>query len=208
MEESIFSAQLIQKNPLMVVISGPSGIGKDSVVKRLAERDGSFYFVVTATDRNPRPGEVDGVDYIFINRERFQQMIANDELIEHARVYSDYKGIPKANVEQALHSGKDVILRLDVQGAARIRKLFPEAVLIFLLPENDQTWLERLQNRGTETDETLRIRRQAAREELSYLPIFDYAVVNENDQLEKTVDRVLSIIQTEHCRIHPRKISL
>ena len=208
MEESIFSAQLIQKNPLMVVISGPSGIGKDSVVKRLAERDGSFYFVVTATDRNPRPGEVDGVDYIFISKERFQQMITNDELIEHARVYSDYKGIPKANVEQALHSGKDVILRLDVQGAARIRKLFPEAVLIFLLPENDQTWLERLQNRGTETDETLRIRRQAAREELSYLPIFDYAVVNENDQLEKTVDRVLTIIQTEHCRIHPRKISL
>ncbi|MEM5773428.1 MAG: guanylate kinase, partial [Anaerolineaceae bacterium] len=200
MEEPVFTPQLIQKYPLMVVISGPSGIGKDSVVKRLSDRDGSFFFVVTATDRGPRPGEIDGVDYIFISKERFQEMIENDELIEHARVYSDYKGVPRAHVEQALRSGKDVILRLDVQGAARIRKLFPEAVLIFLLPESDEIWMERLQNRRTETQETLRIRQQAAREELEYLPIFDYAVVNETGQLEKTVDRVLAVIQTEHCR--------
>ena len=208
MENDIFTPQLLPKYPLMVVISGPSGIGKDTVVRLLEKRQDSFRFVVTAASRSPRAGEVDGVDYLFVSKERFREMIDNNELIEYAKVYNEYKGIPRAHVEEALHSGKDVLLRLDVQGAARIRALFPEAVLIFLLPENDEKWLERLQNRHTETEEKLRIRCDAARDELKYLPIFDYAVVNETGKLETTVDIVMSILQTEHSRIHPRKISL
>lgn len=208
MENDIFTPQLLPQYPLMVVISGPSGIGKDAVVHEMEQRHDSFYFVVTAASRSPRPGETDGVDYIFVSKKRFEEMIANDELIEYAHVYSEYKGIPRVHVEEAMRSGKDVILRLDVQGAARIRKLFPEAVLIFLLPESDEKWMERLQNRNTETPETLRIRCDAAREELNYLPIFDYAVINRTGELNQTVDCVMSIIQTEHSRLHPRKISL
>lgn len=208
MENDIFTAHQPPKYPLMVVISGPSGIGKDLVVRLMEKQCSSFHFVVTAASRNPRPGEVDGVDYIFVTKEQFREMIDHNELIEYAEVYSEYKGIPRAHVEEALHSGKDVILRLDVQGAARIRVLFPEAVLIFLLPENVAQWMERLLNRKTETEEKLQIRQNAARDELKHLDIFDYAVVNETGKLDETVENVMAIIQSEHCRIHPRKIQL
>lgn len=208
MSEPVFTPDLIPQYPLMVVISGPSGIGKDAVVNALKQRDGNFHFVVTAASRDPRPGEADGVDYLFVGKQRFLEMIRNDELIEHAEVYGEYKGIPQLHVQEALRSGRDVLLRLDVQGAARIRKLFPQAVLIFLLPENDEKWLERLENRDTETEESLNIRINAARDELQYLSIFDYAVINETNKLEQTVERVLEIIRTEHARVHPRKISL
>lgn len=208
MKNEIFSKELRKQYPLMIVISGPSGIGKDTVVRLLEQRNHSFCFVVTATSRPPRPGEVDGVDYQFVSKERFEEMIAQDELIEYARVYKDYKGIPRKNIEAALQCEQDVILRLDVQGARRIRELFPEALLIFLVPETDEAWIERLSSRNTETEEKLQVRLNAAREELKSFPIFDYVVVNATGQIDRTVECILSIVHAEHHCIHHRKVSL
>ena len=130
--------------PLLIVISGPSGVGKDSVVQGMKARDLTFHFVVTANTRAKRPDETDGVDYIFVSKAEFAEMIENDELLEYAVVYDDYKGIPKAQVRQALASGKDVVMRLDVQGASTIRKLAPEAVLVFLTTSSEEELVNRL----------------------------------------------------------------
>lgn len=194
--------------PLVVVISGPSGVGKDSVINTLKNRQVPFHFVVTAASRPPRPGEVHGVDYFFVSRQEFEHMLAQDELIEHAIVYNEYKGIPKAQVRQALQSGKDVIIRVDVQGAERVRFLFPEAVLIFILPENAEAWQKRFTQRNTETEETLRTRLTTAQKEMEYLSLFDYIVVNQQGKLEEAADTIESIIRAEHHRYPHRKATL
>jgi guanylate kinase len=199
---------LLHPQPLLVVISGPSGIGKDAVLKVMKDRELSFHFVVTATSREKRPGEVDGVDYFFVSRQEFEDMIARDDLIEYANVYNQYKGVPKLQVRQALASGKDVIMRLDVQGAAKIRSLCPEAVLLFLIPSNAEEWYQRLQERNTETPETYQLRVQAARKELERVQEFDYLVLNAQDRLDIAVDTIISIIHAEHHRTNPRKITL
>jgi guanylate kinase len=208
MEEAIFSKDLVQTQPLMVIISGPSGVGKDSVVKLLIKRGPGLHFIVTMASRAPRPGEIDGVDYFFVSKEEFEKMIANNELIEYAVVYEEYKGVPKQQVREALECDQDMILRLDVQGAARFRSLFPQAILIFLVPENDQVWLERLRSRKSESPETLKIRTKTAREELECIDQFDYIVVNAQDQLDQTVKAILAIIDAEHHRVEHRKITL
>jgi len=138
--------------PLLVVISGPSGVGKDAVRKRMQERGCPFHFVVTATDRPQRPGEVHGKDYFFISAAEFDRMLANGELLEHAIVYGQHKGIPKAHVRQALTSGQDVLMRVDVQGATTIRRLVPEAVLIFLMPSSEEELIRRLRRLGGGAD--------------------------------------------------------
>lgn len=196
------------QSPLLVVISGPSGVGKDTVIQELKKRNLPLHVVVTATDRKPRPNEVDGVDYHFVSTARFEEMIRNHELIEYARVYDDYKGIPKREVSDAMHSGKDVIFRVDVQGAARLRQLFPEAVMIFLLPASFEELEARLTARHTETPATLQKRIQTAQEEMKRLPEFEYAVVNADGQLEKTIDQILAILTAEHLKVHPRTYSL
>ena len=207
-QEPHVSFDLTHYRPMLVVISGPSGVGKDAVVRSLQRRGLPLHFVVTMTDRAPREGEVNGVDYFFVSTQVFEQLIAENGLIEYARVYSDYKGIPRSQIRDALASGKDVILRVDVQGAATVRRLCPDALLIFLLPENEEEWLRRLLTRRTETPETLAVRVQTVQEELKHLEYFDYAVVNAHDRLEQTVDMIVSILQAEHLRIHPREISL
>jgi len=194
--------------PLLIVISGPSGVGKDTVIQRMKERQLEFHFVVTATTRPPRPGERNGVDYFFVSREEFARMIDEGELLEYAIVYNDYKGIPKQQVREALASGKDVIMRIDVQGAATVRKICPEAVLIFLTTETEKELVERLQKRKTEAPEGLRLRIATARQELKRMNEFDYVVVNREDQLEETVDTIIAIIQAEHHRIPHRKVTL
>lgn len=133
-----------QTLPLLIVISGPSGVGKDSVLQSMKARGLPFHFVVTATTRPQRQGEIDGVDYLFVSSDRFAEMIEHGELLEHALVYNDYKGIPKEQVRQALRSGKDVIMRLDVQGATTIRSLCPEALLIFLSTQTEDELIARL----------------------------------------------------------------
>src|SRR5512146_3140351 len=148
------SFDLYHPHPLLIVISGPSGVGKDAVVQTLQRRKTSLHFVVTATSRAMRKNEVHGVDYIFVSEAEFKRMIENDELLEYALVYDQYKGVPKSQVRDAMQSGKDVIMRVDVQGAATIRRLCPEAVLIFLIPTNQEEWIQRLKERHTETEES------------------------------------------------------
>src|SRR5512136_1266778 len=164
----------IPSNPLLVVLSGPSGVGKDTVLAGLKKSPHHFHFVVTANTRPKRPDEVDGVDYHFISKERFAQMIEQDELLEYAVVYGQYKGIPKQQVRDALTSGKDVLLRIDVQGAATLRRLISGAVFIFLTAESEDALIKRLMARKSETPDGLKIRAATAREELKRIEEFDY----------------------------------
>ena len=193
---------------VVIHITHQAPIGQAVDALAVQRRGLPLHVVVTTTDRPPRPGEVDGVDYNFVSHERFLDMIANDEFIENALVYGDLKGIQQVQISGAIESGLDVIMRVDVQGAARMRHLFPEAVLIFLTPTDQDEWLERLMNRHSETPESLNRRIKTAQKELESLPEFDYIVVNAQNCLERTVDHILAIIQAEHLRVHHRKIRL
>lgn len=194
--------------PLLIVISGPSGVGKDCVVQQLKERDCPFHFVVTATSRPPRPGEVHGMDYFFVSNDEFETLIRNDELLEHAIVYGQHKGIPKQQVREALASGKDVLMRLDVQGAATVKRMAPDAVLVFLSASSEEELAERLRNRNTDMELQIQHRLQTTQEEMQRLDEFDYVVVNQDSHLDETVDQVIRIIKSEHCRVHPRRVTL
>ncbi len=195
-------------HPLLIVISGPAGVGKDTLLQCLKERGCPFHFVVTATDRPPRPGEVHGADYFFFTTEDFLRMEWEGELLEHAIVYGQHKGISKQQVREALVSGKDVIMRIDVQGAATIRSLVPEAMLIFLTASSEEELEQRLCARGGDSPEQLQKRIATAREEMRRLPEFDYIVVNRDRELDRAVDDVVAIIQAEHCRVEPRVVKL
>lgn len=198
---------IVQSQPLLIVISGLSGAGKDTVVRALHERGFPIHFVVTATSRERRPDEVDGRDYIFVTKQAFEQMVAENELLEYALVYGQYKGVPKEQVRRALASGKDVIMRLDVQGAASIREQCSDAVLVFLAV-SEETLLQRLKDRRTESEEQLQIRLKTAYEELNCIHEFDYLVANENGDLDETVDTIEAIIRAEHHRVTPRQVTL
>jgi guanylate kinase len=198
----------VPPSPLLIVISGPSAVGKDAVVQRLLEDAESFAFVVTVNTRPPRPGERQDVDYHFVTREQFLRMVADGEMLEYAQVYDDYKGVPKAGVRQALNSGKDVVLRLDVQGAATIRRICPEALLIFLTPEDESVLLERMRLRQGDKPESQELRLATVQQEMQCIEEFDYVVLNRTGQLERTVDVIRSIIAAEHHRVHPRKVTL
>ncbi len=191
-------------SPLIVVISGPSGVGKDSVVKRMAELGYPFHFVVTATTRPRRSTEVHGVDYYFLSQQEFADMLARDEFLEHAIVYGEHKGIPKAHIRQALASGQDVVMRLDVQGAATVRRLVPDALLIFLSTATEAELIRRLETRHTETSQALQQRIATVKEEMKQLPQFDYVVVNRDNRLDETVAQIGAIIAAEKCRVRPR----
>jgi guanylate kinase len=201
-------SDLPPRQPLLIVLSGPSGVGKDTVLQRMKERRLPFHFVVTATTRAPRPDELHGRDYFFISNDEFAEMIEKNELLEWARVYNDYKGIPKQQVRDALATGQDVIMRLDVQGAATVRSLCPDAVLIFLTPGSEAELVDRLHERKTETPEGLKLRIATARKELIRMKEFDYRVVNRDMSLEAAVDQIIAIIEAEHSRVQPRVVRL
>jgi guanylate kinase len=198
---------LVNPKPLLIVISGPSGAGKDTILQRMKERELPFHFVVTATTRPRRENEIDGRDYFFVSKDEFARMIDEDELIEYAIVYGDYKGIPKQQVRDALASGKDVIMRIDVQGAETVRKLAPEAMLIFITVDSEEELLNRLRERKTETADALKLRMATARKELQRVGDFDYVVLNRDFHLDDTVDTIRAIIQAEHHRVKPRMVS-
>lgn len=206
MESATLSFDLYHPQPLLIVISGTSGIGKDAVLKGLRNRNLPLHFVITATSRAPRPGEVDGRDYFFFSREEFAQRIEKGEFIEYAMVYEDYKGAPRWQIDDALKSGKDVILRVDVQGAETYRKLYPEAVLIFLIPNTVEEWFGRLMARNTESPESLKVRVDTAKAEVDRIGVFDYVVVNADHLLERAVDDIIDIIKVEHHKVHHRKL--
>ncbi|MGB8980252.1 MAG: guanylate kinase [Anaerolineales bacterium] len=194
--------------PLLIVISGPSGVGKDTVMQRMKERGLPFHFVVTATTRPKRANETHGKDYWFVSKEEFARMIDEDELIEHAIVYGDYKGIPKQQVREALDSGMDVVMRLDVQGAETVRRLAHEALLLFITTESEEELVRRLETRKTETADSLALRIATARKELKRVEAFDYVIVNREFHLDETVDTIRAIIDAEHHRVNPRKVTL
>ncbi|MBG0788136.1 MAG: guanylate kinase [Anaerolineaceae bacterium] len=203
-----FELKKPERVPLLIVISGPSGIGKDTVVLGLKKRNLPFHFVITATSRDPRSYEVDGKDYFFYSQEKFEEMIANGEFLEYAWVYTAYKGVPKFQVREALASGEDVVMRLDFQGAQTVREMCPEAILIFLTANTKEEWLKRLHDRRSETEEELTVRIDTAKAEYESLDIFDYIVNNEQSKLDKTLDVIESIIEAEHHRVHPRRVQL
>jgi guanylate kinase len=205
---SEFEFKLPHQEPLLIVISGPSGVGKDTVIQRMKERNLPIHFIVTAATRPPRPNEIHGRDYFFYSHDEFAEMIDKGELLEYAIVYNDYKGIPKAQVRDALSSGKDVIMRLDVQGAATIRKLCLDAVMIFLTVQDEEDMVNRLQQRKTETPEGLKLRIATARQEMTQVEAFDYVVINRENHLDETVDTIVSIIVAEHHRVMQRKVTL
>ncbi len=195
--------------PLLVVISGPSGVGKDTVLSRMKERGLPFHFTVTATTRPRR--EVDPADHEFLtllNEEAFDRLLAEDGLLEHAQVYGYRYGVPKAPVREALERGQDIIVRVDPQGAATIKKLAPAAVLVFLAPPSIEELEARLRARGLDDPEAMQRRLKAASQEMERLQQFDYVVVNEQDDLDGAVDQLLAIMAAERCRVGRQPIVL
>ncbi len=190
--------------PLFIVLSGLSGVGKDAVLAGLRRSGLPLYISVSATTRPRRSGEKEGVDYFFVSQDRFQELIDKGELLEWATVYGNRYGIPRGPVRQALREGKDVIVKIDVQGAATIRKNVPGAVLIFLLTPDLGELKKRLARRRTETSADIELRFQTAIKELRSLPMFDYAVINHAGELERAVADVVAIITAEKCRVKRR----
>lgn len=196
-------------HPLLLILSGPSGVGKDTVARMLIERrPDQFYFVVTATTRPPRHGEQHSIDYFFVSFDEFARMIEEDELLEHSVVYQDYKGIPKKQINDALASGRDVVLRVDVQGASTVRKLVPNAISVFLTTHTEHDLIDRLKNRKQDSAEGIALRTATVRQELKRLDEFDYCVINPENHPEQAVDHVLSIIDAAHCRVKQEPVRL
>jgi guanylate kinase len=197
-----------ERPALLIVVSGPSGVGKDAALRRMHDLNYPFHFLVTNTTRPRRSEEVDDKDYHFITDEQFAQMLARSEFLEHAVVYGFNYGNSKEEVRQALARGQDVIMRIDVQGAATIKRIVSDAVFIFLLPPSMQALEARLRKRRTEPEEYLRIRLHAAQLEMNEVEKFDYAIINEDNALDETADLIYAIIQTEKCRVKPRRVNL
>jgi guanylate kinase len=179
-----------QKSPLVIVISGPSGVGKDAVIDAIMGGSRNFHHIVTATTRKRRPGEVDGVDYHFITKAEFRRKITAGEFLEYAEVYGNYYGVLKSEVQRALQEGKDVILKVDVQGAATLQKKIPGALFIFLAPSSIDDLLERMVKRNADTEQAIKVRLDKAREEMESGKLFDHWVINIPDNLDQTVKTV------------------
>ena len=192
--------------PLLVVLSGPSGVGKDAALDALKLLDRPWRFVVTATTRPQRPGEQDGVDYIFLETAAFLKMKERDDLLESAQVYDYWYGVPRNQVRQVLQDGKDVILKVDVQGADTVRELAPDALFIFMIPSSFDELRSRLTKRMTEKPSEIDLRLSIARSELGRVGDFDYRVVNREGQLEQAVAEIDAIITAEKCRTRPRVV--
>lgn len=193
-----------QERGILSVVSGFSGSGKGTVMKRLLEKYPENYALsISATTRNPRPGEVDGREYFFKTKEQFEKMIAEQELIEYANYVGNYYGTPRAYVEEQLSLGKNVILEIEIQGALKVKERFPETELIFLTPPSATELKERLVGRGTETMEVIEGRMKRAVEEAEYIDRYDHLIIN--DELERCVDEVHGVIQCARSRICSRK---
>lgn len=200
--------RLPERLPLLIVVSGPSGVGKDAALKQMQELNYPFHFLVTNTTRPKRANETEGVDYHFISKEQFAKMEREGEFLEHAVVYGYEYGNSRSQVRKALARGQDVIMRIDVQGATTVKRLAPEAVFIFLLPPTMEALEARLRRRRTEPEEYLQIRLHAARLEMNEAEKFDYVIVNEDDALDDTAESIFAIIQAEKLRAKPRRVNL
>ena len=189
---------MIQKG-LLIVLSGPSGAGKGTVCKALLPTMPTTHYSVSCTTRQPREGEVEGVNYFFKTVEEFKSMVANDDLLEYAEVYTNFYGTPRKYVEETLEAGRNVILEIDIQGALQVKKQFPHGVFIFLIPPSLNELKSRIIGRGSETEESFNRRFGAAAEEMSYISEYDYVVVN--DEVANACDKIRSIISSELCSV-------
>ncbi len=196
----------LSSSPLLVVLSGPSGVGKDAALDALKRLDRPWRFAVTATTRPRRESEEDGTDYIFLDTASFLDLRERNELLESAQVYGKWYGVPRGQVRDALWDNRDVFLKIDVQGAATIRKTVPGAVFIIMVPESLDALRDRLARRETEDAEELELRLQTARDELSRAGEFDYRVVNRDGELEQAVADIDAIIRAEKCRVTLREV--
>ena len=214
--ESTMSMQTFQnveqqeshKQGLLFVLSAPSGTGKDTVIAALRASGIDFHVVISVTTRAPRPGESEGNPYYFVSQQTFDQMVAQDALLEHALVHGNWYGQPVQQVKDHLQAGRDVILKIDVQGAATVRRKLPNAIFIFLMPDSIQELESRLLNRHTETEAERTRRLNDARTELAQRDHYDYTVINRQGQIDEAVKQVRAIMLAEHCRTHPRYVAL
>lgn len=189
---------MFKQKGILFVLSGPAGVGKGTVRKRLFEKETHLKYSVSATTRNMRPGEKEGIDYFYKSRAQFEQMIEQNELLEYAQYVDNYYGTPKQYVIDELERGNDVFLEIEVQGAMQVKENFPEGVFIFLFPPSLEELKNRIVNRGTETNEVILQRLQEARKEIEMMREYDYVVVNDN--VDRAVTKVKSIIVSEHCK--------
>lgn len=189
----------MKSNGLLIVVSGPSGAGKGTVCKAISAKD-DLWISVSATTRSPRDGEINGVNYFFLSKEEFADRISKNGFLEYAKVYNNYYGTPKSKVIEMLNSGKDVILEIDIQGAMQIKKSYPYAIFIFILPPSMEELKKRIINRGSETEESLALRFNSAYNECKHIKDYNYAVVN--DTVENAVSKIESIITAEKCKIN------
>ena len=194
--------------PLLIVLTGPSGVGKDAVLTRMRKLRRPFHYVVTATTRLQREGEKNGVDYYFLSQEKFQQMLDKGQLLEWAKVYGNYYGVPRDEISQALSKGADVIVKVDVQGAATIKKILPQAVFIFLTPPSMEELELRLRQRRSEAPIDLALRLEKAKDEIKSLPLFDYVITSHQDRLDDIISQIDAIVVAEKCRVKPRIIEV
>ena len=194
--------------PLLVVVSGPSGVGKDAALKRMQELRRQFHFLVTNTTRPRRAEEVDGIDYHFITKERFTELEQSGDFLERAVVYGFDYGNSRSEVRAALARGQDVIMRIDVQGAASIRRILPDAIFVMLLPPSMDALEARLRKRRSEPEEYLQIRLHAARLEMNEVEKFDYVIVNADNALDETAELIYAIIRVEKLRVKPRRVEV
>src|SRR5690348_760042 len=195
----------VKRCPLLVVLSGPSGVGKTTITKALVAEGWSGHVVVTATTRRPRPGEVDGVHYHFRTTQQFQQMQERGELLEHAEVHGNWYGVPATPVREKLAQGIDVLLTIDTQGARTIRARTQGAVFVFLAPRSLDELVERLNVRGTDTPEQRTLRMLNAEREMAELEKYDYLIVNQQDRLAESIEQLRAILRAEHCRVYPHR---
>ncbi len=193
--------------PLLIVLSGPSAVGKDSILEVLKARGAPFHFVVTATTRPKREGERDGIDYLFVDEDAFGTLMEKDELLEHATVYEHHYGVPKEQVYKPLAEGRDVVVRTDIQGVRNIKKAFPEAITIFVAPPSLKELENRMRERGANSEEQLALRLAVAQGELASLSNFDHVVLNDSDRLDEAVAEVEAIIASEKRRRRPASTS-
>ena len=194
--------------PLLIVLSGPSGVGKDAVLARMRRSKRPFHYVVTATTRSKRAREKNGVNYHFLSLKEFQQMIDEHQLLEWANVYGNYYGVPKDEIASALSKGVDIVIKVDVQGAAALKRILPEAVFIFLMPPSLEALEERLKRRRSESSEDLILRLARAKKEVKNLPLFDYVITSRQNKLDEVVSQIDGIVAAEKCRVKPRVVEV
>jgi guanylate kinase len=208
MKESSAVSDTSPDNPVLLVLSGPSGAGKDTVLNRIKAKNRSLYHVTTVTTRYERAGELNGREYHFISRDKFSDMIKSNSLLEWAEVYGNYYGVPKKPVKQAIERGQDVVIKVDIQGAAAIKKLVPQAITIFLTPASINDLLKRLTGRRSESATDLQLRARTAEEEMRQMSTFDYTVINEAGKIDNAVSEIEAIIAKEKNRTGRQKIEL